>query len=68
MLDRGVEIHGQIVLCPGLNDGPVLDDTLAGIADEYPELADVAVVPLGLSKFNTEARMREISLRLSIGV
>ena len=58
LLDRGVEIHGQIVLCPGLNDGPVLDDTLAGIADEYPELADVAVVPLGLSKFNTEARMR----------
>lgn len=58
LLDHGVEVHGQIVLCPGLNDGEVLDDTLAGIADEYPELADVAVVPLGLSKYNTEPRMR----------
>ena len=58
LLDHGVEIHGQVVVCPGLNDGAVLQDTLCGILDEYPELADVAVVPLGVSDFNTEPRMR----------
>ena len=58
LLDHGVEVHGQIVVCPGLNDGDILDDTLAGVLDQYPELADVAVVPLGLSKFNKEPRMR----------
>ena len=58
LLDHGIEVHGQIVVCPGLNDGAILDDTLCGVLDEYPELADVAVVPLGLSRYNTEPRMR----------
>ena len=58
LLDHGVEVHGQVVVCPGLNDGAVLDDTLAGVLDEYPELADVAVVPLGVSDHSSEERMR----------
>ncbi|MBN2622518.1 MAG: DUF512 domain-containing protein [Acidimicrobiales bacterium] len=58
LLDHGVEVHGQVVLCPGVNDGAVLDDTLAGVLDRYPELASLCVVPLGVSRFNTEARMR----------
>ena len=58
LLDHGVEVHGQVVLCPGVNDGAVLDDTLAGVLDRYPELATLCVVPLGVSRFNTEARMR----------
>src|SRR6266705_2426371 len=28
LLDAGVEVHGQVVVCPGINDGAVLDDTL----------------------------------------
>jgi putative radical SAM enzyme (TIGR03279 family) len=58
LLDHGIEVHGQVVVCPGINDGPVLHDTLAGVLDEYPELASVAVVPLGVSQFNAEAAMR----------
>ena len=58
LLDHGVVVHGQIVVCPGINDGAVLDDTLAGILDEYPELATVAVVPLGISDHSDEPRMR----------
>jgi NifB/MoaA-like Fe-S oxidoreductase len=58
LLDHGITVHGQIVVCPGLNDGDVLDDTLCGVADRYPELATLAVVPLGLSRYNTAARMR----------
>ncbi|MHB1138362.1 MAG: DUF512 domain-containing protein, partial [Microthrixaceae bacterium] len=62
LLDHGIEVHGQIVVCPGMNDGDVLDDTLCGILDEYPELADVAVVPLGVSAYSSEARMRPHTL------
>jgi putative radical SAM enzyme (TIGR03279 family) len=58
LLDHGVEVHGQVVVCPGVNDGAVLDDTLAGVLDRYPELASLCLVPLGVSRFNTEARMR----------
>src|SRR6478736_566559 len=58
LLDHGIEVHGQVVLCPGINDGEVFERTMAGVLDEYPELASVAVVPLGLSRFNNEAAMR----------
>src|SRR5512139_1888676 len=58
LLDHGIEVRGQIVVCPGVNDGAVLDDTMAGILDRFPELDSVAVVPLGISKFNAEAAMR----------
>jgi putative radical SAM enzyme (TIGR03279 family) len=58
LLDHGIEVRGQVVLCPGINDGAIFDRTMAGILDEYPELVSVAVVPLGLSRFNTEAAMR----------
>ena len=36
---------------------------MAGILDEYPELADVAVVPLGVSRYNNEPRMRPHTAR-----
>jgi putative radical SAM enzyme (TIGR03279 family) len=58
LLDNDIVVRGQIVVCPGVNDGAVLDDTLAGVLDQYPELDSVAVVPLGISKFNGEAAMR----------
>ena len=58
LLDADIEVHGQVVVCPGLNDGDVLDDTLAGVLERYAELATVCVVPLGVSQFNTQERMR----------
>jgi NifB/MoaA-like Fe-S oxidoreductase len=62
LLDHGVTVHGQVVVCPGVNDGAILDDTLAGVLDQYPELASVAVVPLGISRYNNEAAMRAHTL------
>jgi len=62
LLDHGIEVHGQVVVCPGVNDGAVLDATLTGILDEYPELATACVVPLGVSRYNTEAAMRPHTL------
>ena len=58
LLDHGIEVRGQVVLCPGVNDGAALDRTFADVLDQYPDLASLAVVPLGLSRFNTESAMR----------
>ena len=58
LLDGGIEVHGQVVVCPGVNDEDALEDTMAGIMDRYPALASVGVVPLGLSRFSTEPEMR----------
>ena len=58
LLDHDIEVHGQVVVCPGVNDGRVLDDTLTGVLDEYPELASLCVVPLGVSRHSHEAAMR----------
>ena len=58
LLDNDIVVRGQVVVCPGVNDGAILDDTLAGVLDQYPELDSIAVVPLGISKFNRESSMR----------
>ena len=68
LLDHGVEVHGQVVVCPGLNDGAVLDDTLAGVLDRYPELASLCVVPLGLSQIAASRFMALAPLRNSRGL
>jgi putative radical SAM enzyme (TIGR03279 family) len=50
-----LEIHAQVVLCPGINDGEHLDRTLRDLASfhqgEVPTVASVAVVPVGLTRF-----------------
>lgn len=58
LLDHGITVNGQIVVCPGINDGSVLEETMIGILDRYPMLSQVAVVPLGISRFNREESMR----------
>jgi putative radical SAM enzyme (TIGR03279 family) len=58
LLDAGVEVHGQVVVCPDLNDGDILDDTLLGVLDRFPTLASVGVVPLGVSAHSREPTLR----------
>lgn len=58
LIEHGIEIKGQIVLCPGVNDGHVLDDTLCRLLDEVPGIHSLAIVPLGVSRHNPEERMR----------
>jgi putative radical SAM enzyme (TIGR03279 family) len=68
LLDHGVEVYGQIVVCPGVNDGEVLEETFVDLLDRYPDLAGVAVVPLGVSRYNREARMRPHSRQEAVAV
>ncbi len=53
-----LQIHAQVVLCPGINDGEHLTRTLTDLAQfhqgEVPAVASVAVVPVGLTRFRPE--------------
>ncbi len=48
----GVETHCQIVLIPGVNDGTVLEQTIADLAVLYPSVASLSLVPVGLTRFH----------------
>ena len=58
LLRAGVEVHAQVVVCPGVNDGAHLERTLLDVVSLYPELQTVALVPLGVSDFTMEPSMR----------
>ena len=47
----GIRMNCQIVACPGINDGPALDKTLADLGELYPAVESVAVVPVGLTRY-----------------
>jgi putative radical SAM enzyme (TIGR03279 family) len=49
LLNGGIELHTQIVVVPGVNDGEVLKDTIFGLAEYYPGVRNVSVVPVGLT-------------------
>lgn len=46
-----ITMNCQIVSCPGINDGPALDRTLADLAEMYPAVNSISVVPVGVTKF-----------------
>ncbi|WP_320673523.1 TIGR03279 family radical SAM protein [Prochlorococcus sp. MIT 1341] len=52
---RNLQIHAQIVVCPGLNDGEALEKTLSDLAmfaiGDWPAVLSAAVVPVGLTRF-----------------
>jgi putative radical SAM enzyme (TIGR03279 family) len=58
LLRAGIEVHAQVVVCPGVNDGAELERTLHDVLSLYPELASVALVPVGVSAFSMEETMR----------
>lgn len=47
--EAGIEVHTQIVLCPGVNDGQVLINTINELAGYYPSVVSVGIVPVGLT-------------------
>ena len=44
-----IEMHTQVVLCPGINDGAALEKTVADLASLHPAVSSLAIVPVGLT-------------------
>ena len=61
MLDAGIEVHAQVVLCPGINDNEVLKKTIFDLAAEFPRITSVAIVPLGLTRYNNDPRLTRVT-------
>ncbi len=49
LADAGIKLRGQIVLCRGINDGDELERSMTDLAEYYPALDSVSVVPAGLT-------------------
>jgi putative radical SAM enzyme (TIGR03279 family) len=50
--DLGIQLHTQVVLMPGLNDGPALAQTVADLATLHPAVQSMAIVPVGLTRYH----------------
>ena len=48
---NGITMNCQIVSCPGINDGPALDKTLADLSAMFPAVNSISVVPVGVTKY-----------------
>jgi putative radical SAM enzyme (TIGR03279 family) len=67
LAERDIEVHTQLVITPGLNDGPHLGRSIRDLATLWPHVKSVCVVPVGLTKHHrydrrplTKAEMRVI--------
>ena len=58
LLEAGLEIHLQVVVCPGLNDGEELRRTFREVLEEYGDTASLAAVPVGLTRFSENLPVR----------
>lgn len=54
LIAGGIEVHTQVVLCPGLNDGPHLDRTIVDLEGLGPGVLSLSVVPVGLTRYNLD--------------
>ncbi|RJQ10716.1 MAG: DUF512 domain-containing protein [Bacillota bacterium] len=54
LVEAGITLHAQVVVCPGLNDGEHLERTLGELAGLRPGVSSVGVVPVGLTRFGPD--------------
>lgn len=66
--ENKIKFHSQVVVCPGINDGKALEETINDLSIFYPYLLSIGIVPVGKTKYcrNREVRIftRQASLRL----
>jgi putative radical SAM enzyme (TIGR03279 family) len=67
LLDLGIEVHSQIVVVPGVNDGSLLTRSIEDVARLYPGVCSLSVVPVGVTRYqlgncrvHTQAEIREV--------
>src|SRR5512143_105154 len=67
LADHDIEVHTQLVITPGLNDGKCLGQSIRDLATLWPHVQSICVVPVGLTQHHkydrrplTKAEMRVI--------
>jgi len=60
LIASGIEMHTQIVLCPGINDGEELEKTINDLYSLHPSIISMAIVPVGLSRYRENCYSLEV--------
>lgn len=50
LVAAGIQLNTQVVLCPDINDGRYLEETIADLGEFAPQVKSLAIVPVGLTK------------------
>lgn len=59
LAENGIDLHTQIVVVPGINDGSVLERSLSELSSLFPSVRSIGVVPVGLTRHrHTDDRIR----------
>lgn len=61
LIDGGLEVHTQIVLCPEWNDREHLDRTIEDLWGLGPAVLSLSVVPVGLTRYNIDRPVRPLT-------
>lgn len=61
LLENDIEIHAQVVLCPEINDGEILEKTIRDLAAHYPKIISTAIVPVALTRYNKDERLTRVT-------
>jgi putative radical SAM enzyme (TIGR03279 family) len=56
-----IQVHAQVVLCPGLNAGPILDRTISDLYGRGDDVLSLSVVPVGLTSHNADRGVRPLT-------
>jgi putative radical SAM enzyme (TIGR03279 family) len=61
LADGRIQVHAQVVLCPGINDGPVLQRTIDDLWKRGDSVLSLSVVPVGLTAYNDDRGVRQLT-------
>jgi len=61
LIDGGLDVHTQIVLCPEWNDGAHLERTIDDLWSLGEQIASLSVVPVGLTRYNLNRPVRPLT-------
>jgi putative radical SAM enzyme (TIGR03279 family) len=65
----GIEMHTQIVLCPGVNDGEYLGKSVQELSSFYPQVKSLALVPVGLTRYRQNLpRIKPVDKEYSLNI
>lgn len=61
LAEGGIKVHAQVVLCPEVNDGDVLQRTIDDLYARGEDVLSLSVVPVGLTEFNADRGIRALT-------
>lgn len=64
-----IELHTQIVICPGINDGKYLEKSIIELSSLYPQVKSLALVPVGLTRYRQNLpKIKPVSKKYSLKI